>query len=210
MAQRACVEIALYATSGRFQVRHLSLFQGVEYLPHRIGRLALMMGWGLLAFWLAYRTLQHYRDRALGRWLLGAALLLLAGILLPHEWKQTLEAEIVTVLEPIALTLPASAGLAGESAWGLWPGAWDLSKYSHLLGFALLSLLLFADRTLPWMKHAATLFLLAAATEVGQFFVPLRTPRLSDMVVDLLGIAIGFGVSGLTAWLVRRYNAGRI
>jgi len=209
-AKRACVEISLYATSGRFQVRHLSLFRAVEYLPYLIGRLLLMMGWVLLAFWLAYLTLQRYRDRALGRWLVAMALLLLVGILLPHEWKQTLETGIASVLNRIGLTLPNHAGLAAESALSLWPGAWELSKYSHLLGFALLSFLLFADRTLPWMRHVATLFLLAAATEIGQFFVPLRTPRLSDMVVDLLGIAIGFGLRGLYTWLVRRYTAGRI
>lgn len=209
-AERVCVEISLYATSGRFQVRHLSLFQGAEYPPYLVGRLSLLMGWILLAFWLAYRTLQHYRDRALGRWLAAMALLLLVGILLPHEWKQTLETGIASVLEQIGLTLPSPAGLATESAWSLWPGEWELSKYSHLLGFALLSALLFADRTLPWRRHAATLFLLAAATEIGQFFVPLRTPRLSDMVVDLLGVAIGFGVSALYTWLARRYAAGRI
>jgi VanZ family protein len=61
----------------------------------------------------------------------------------------------------------------------------------------LLGLLLCFDRALSVGKGVSTLLLLALTSEILQFFVPLRTPRVSDLVVDALGIALGMGLARL-------------
>lgn len=205
VAQRVCLEISLYSAPGLFQVRHLSLTQGAESTPHRIGRLLLLAGWVALAVCLAHSLYRHYRHHSLGRWLLLAGLLLLAGVLMPHELRQQLEQEILRILAGIGLKISPAETLSVENVWTLWPEQWDLSKFSHLFGFALLAALLAADRTPGLRRGVTALLILAVVTEILQFFVPMRTPRLSDVVVDCLGIAIGVGLSSLIAWLAHRY-----
>ncbi len=202
--RRVCLEISLYTASGRFQVRALSLTRGEESLPFRLGRLALLSGWLVLAAVFGRRLYRHYRERTAGRWLLLAATVVLAGILMPHELRQQLEAYSLRAMSAVGLSMAPTATLSGESPWALWPEHWDLSKIAHLLGFALLGVLVSLDRTLGVGKRVAALLLLALTSEILQFFVPLRTTRLSDLVVDALGIAIGMGLACLVLWSKRR------
>ncbi len=209
VAQRVCLEISLYTAPGRFQARHLSLTQGVESTPHRIGRWLLLAGWAVMAIWLVRPLYRHYRHHAPGRWLLLVGLLILVGVLLPHELRQQLEEGIVRVLAVSGLRIAPAETLFTQSGWALWPAQWDLSKLSHLFGFALLAALLVVDRSVGLGRRVAMLLLLAVTTETLQFFVPLRTPRLSDLVVDSLGIAIGLGLSAPIVWLVYRFSTRR-
>jgi hypothetical protein len=199
-AQRVCLEISLYHAPGRFQVRRLSLTRGVESTLYRIGRLSLLAGWALLTIFLLRTLYRHYGDHTLGRWLLLSAGVVLVGILLPHGLRQQLEEVILHGLSAIGLSMGSEHSPGVENVWSLWPAKWDLSKLAHLLGFALLGLLLAADRSISWMTGFRALLLLALASEILQFFVPLRTPRLSDLVVDALGITIGMGLG----WIVVR------
>jgi hypothetical protein len=196
-AQRVCLEISLYAASGRFQVRHLSLTQGIESTPFGIGRLMLLTGWLLLALFLGRRLYRHYRGRMLGRWLLLAALLLLAGVLMPHELRQQMEEGILSLLTGLGLSLSQADRLCDSSVWALCAERWSLSKLAHLLGFILLALLLSADRAITLGSRLKALLLLAMVSETLQFFVPLRMPRLNDLVVDILGIVIGMVLATL-------------
>ncbi len=196
-AQRICLEISLYNASGRFQIRHLSLTQGVESTSHKIGRLLLLAGWMGLALWLLPPIYRHYRRRLLGRWLLLVGALILVGVLLPQELRQQIEAGIALLLEGIGLPLTPADAPSIESAWALWPAAWDISKFSHLLGFMLLAMLLAADREIGAWRRLSVLLLLAAVSEALQFFIPMRTPRLSDLVVDGLGMGIGLGLAAI-------------
>lgn len=200
-AQRVCLEISLYSASGRFQVRHLSLTGGEESMSYRAGRLLLLAGWAGMAAWLFPPLYRHYRRRPLGRWLLLAGILLLVGVLLPHELRQQLEAGVLDILAGIGLHLAPAEFDVTRSPWALWPAHWDLSKFSHLLGFALIAVLLGADRDLAPGRRISVLLLLAAASEILQFFIPLRTPRLSDLAVDATGIILGLGLAAV--W--RRY-----
>ncbi len=207
-AQRACVEISLYSAPGRFQVRHLSLLPGAESLLHHVGSWLLLAGWILIALWLAIPLARHLWGARLGRWLLLVALLLLAGVLMPYEIRLQMENWILRLLGTIGVSLPVEESLGSENAWAPWPAHWDLSKYSHLAGFTLLAALLAADRQSGRTRVLAALLLLAVSTEILQFFVPLRTPRLSDVVVDSLGILLGTGLGLLRVWLSRRRPGG--
>lgn len=203
-ARRVCLEISLYAASGRFQVRTLSLTRGEESQTFRLGRLALLAGWLVLAAVSGRLLYRHYRGRILGRWLLLAATVVLAGILMPHELRQQLESYSLRALSAVGLSMTPDETLSLDSHWALWPERWDLSKIAHLLGFALLGFLLSWDRALSIGKRFGALLLLALTSEILQFFVPLRTTRLSDLVADTLGIAIGLGLACLVMRLKSR------
>jgi VanZ family protein len=70
---------------------------------------------------------------------------------------------------------------------------------THVLMFAGIGLLLAwsLPRLRPWAMLAAglgVLAVLAALSEVVQFWVPGRVPRLSDFGADMLGGGVGLGV----------------
>ncbi len=203
-AQRICAEISLYAATGRFQVRRLSLTPGIESPLHTTGRWLLLAGWLLLALRLAGPLYRYLREYARGPWLLLVGALLLGGILMPYALRQQLEGWIVQGLSHIGLPMSVDEALGSDSVWALWPSHWDLSKFSHLAGFTLLAALFATDRRASRWRVVSWLWLLAVTTEILQFFVPLRTPRLSDVVVDCLGIAIGVALGASLAWLSRR------
>jgi VanZ family protein len=56
-------------------------------------------------------------------------------------------------------------------------------------------------------RGLSALLLLAVATELMQFFVPLRTPRLSDVIVDSSGVSLGLLLSLAFSMLFRRQAA---
>ena len=62
-------------------------------------------------------------------------------------------------------------------------------------------------RRSPWWRIALPLVGLAVATELLQYLVPGRVPRISDLYDDLLGIAIGVVLAIPLRWWVRRKQA---
>lgn len=86
-------------------------------------------------------------------------------------------------------------------------GSLDLD---HVAFFALIGLLLGLLTPRAWRWRAALcLPLIAAATEVMQYGVPGRTPRISDARDDILGAAIGWIVALVVLWLIGRIAAVR-
>ncbi|MGA9876053.1 MAG: VanZ family protein, partial [Solirubrobacteraceae bacterium] len=84
-------------------------------------------------------------------------------------------------------------------------------KCAHLTEYAVFALLVwralnFSKNNLPpwsWPKAGGTLlivFLYAASDEIHQIFVPTRTARIHDVVIDTIGGAIGL----FALWLVGR------
>lgn len=74
------------------------------------------------------------------------------------------------------------------------------AKTLHAAGYAFLTILAF---TLPvprrWNHFLVFLLVLhGAATEIGQTFVPNRTGRVRDVLIDWLGI--GLGLLAIYAW----------
>jgi len=75
----------------------------------------------------------------------------------------------------------------------------------HVLMFAALAFaasLAFA-RTRPW-GLAAALVGFAVLTEVAQWWVPGRTPRVSDVGEDVLGVMVGLALGGCLRWACGR------
>lgn len=196
---RVCLEISLYQAPGRFQVRDLSLKPATDYPPFRLGRYVLLTGWVVFAAVLAVSLYRHFRDSRLGFWLLTILLLVLAGVLLPQALRGPVEQWTLHLLTAMGLSLPQHHHLSMASVWALWPEQWDLSKLAHLAGFTLLALLLVSDRRHSLVAKLSLLVLWAFASEVLQFFVPQRTPRLSD----LSGVFIGTVVAAGWDWIRR-------
>lgn len=82
-----------------------------------------------------------------------------------------------------------------------------VAKSAHILGYAFLMIvggIAFPSRR----ERIALLAMLAAhaiATEVGQTFVPNRTGRGLDVVIDFVGIAIGAAILRIL-WPVSRFD----
>ncbi|MCU7845023.1 MAG: VanZ family protein [Candidatus Thiodiazotropha sp. (ex Monitilora ramsayi)] len=198
-----CVEISLYSSPGLFQVRHLSLQRGVKVKAFEWGRGLLLIGWVVLGLWMGQRAFRYYRERTQGRYLLLVLPLVIAGIVMPNEIRLLIERQFLTFLSFAGFESAPVGLLRDGSAWRLWPEVWDLSKVSHLLGFMLLGTILFSGKGGDALRVFLGLLLLALSTELLQFFVPDRTPRLSDLVVDTLGIALGWLSVVALRWLYR-------
>jgi hypothetical protein len=200
-SQRVCLEIIHYAVPGAFQVRNLSLTQGVVSRPHQLGRSLLLAGWLGLLLWIArplYRYVDQHRFRLS---LLVICSLLLAGVLIPHETRQQIEDLILDALAAVNIHLSSEEQIFEQGPGSLWPVQWGLSKYAHILGFSLLALVLSLARPRRERSLIAPLLLLAIVTEMLQFFVPLRTPRISDLVIDGGGVFLGLFLASALGWL---------
>jgi hypothetical protein len=204
-ADEVCVVVALYFSSGSFDVRQLALYRAVDNPLYLFGFYFLLLGWIVIGVWLARALFEHYSVRPQGRYLLLLLPLLLGGILMPETVRQTIEQRLLPLFSGFGLHLKSVEAVGSQDHWALWPAHWDLSKLSHLTGFMLLALILFSERGISISRGISALLLLAVATELMQFFVPLRTPRLSDVIVDSSGAGLGLLLSLVVGmWFWRR------
>jgi hypothetical protein len=93
------------------------------------------------------------------------------------------------LLLTLLLLSPDPRALLGLESWANWPPG---SKAAHIICFTLLAILAHLSR--PPLSRTPLLAALAAyavATEGLQYFVPNRAPRIGDVALDLLGLAIG-------------------
>lgn len=204
---RICIKISLYAAPGSFAVRHLSLYEVTESPVHVYGSGFLLVGWVVLGLCLAISLFNHYKVRSQGLYLLLLVPLLLGGILMPQELRSSIEGHLLPVLSRIGLHLESTKIFSIHDLWALWPERWDISKLSHFVGFTLLTLIVFSDRDARARSALSALLLLAVATELMQFFVPERTPRLSDVIVDSSGVCLAYVLSLSFIVLSRRRQA---
>lgn len=203
---RVCLEIIHYAVPGVFQIRHLSLTQGERKLTFQLGRWLLMAGWLVLAVVLVGPLYRHVKTLRYRRSLMLFGTLVLAGVLIPNDLRQQIEDVLLRLFTSAGMPMETTSLNTHRSAWSLWPTYWDLSKYAHLLGFALLGGILASDHQSRLSLRVSALIVLAVVTEVLQFFVPLRTPRLSDLVIDFMGILIGMLSIWAALWMTHRLS----
>lgn len=78
-----------------------------------------------------------------------------------------------------------------------WNLPMSAGKYGHVFCFAMLTLFASAIRrklTVTPRELVLFIFLLAVATEGFQLFIDGRTTNVSDLLLDLVGAVIGFGI----------------
>ncbi|HET8744170.1 MAG TPA: VanZ family protein [Ramlibacter sp.] len=79
---------------------------------------------------------------------------------------------------------------------------------AHLIAFLVVG---FAARlAMPGRSRATLAIIVAVAivSEIAQFWVPGRTPRMSDVGVDVAGTLAGAACAGLLLWLSRAWLRG--
>ena len=151
-------------TGSVLRIAGLAMLEASERTNFRIGRLALMGAWGLTAVWgsaVMWRGLGSGWPRLPFALLLGAAAL---GLMMPASWRLQVSMLFGSTPEAVGHTL--------------------------LFFFLALTCRLGRPQDPLWLSFA-TLALVAAASEVVQFFVPGRGPQLQDWLADLGGILAG-------------------
>ena len=93
------------------------------------------------------------------------------------------------LLEPSPI--PESLRLSLASFWELLP--FVAAKCLHAGGYGLLTALAWVWAPTPRWKAAAVAFMLlhGVGTEIGQTYVPNRTGKVTDVLIDWAGIAAG-------------------
>ena len=151
------------------RIANLGMLEAAERTAFRVGRLALMLAWGLTAVWgsaTIYRSLDSGSARLAFALLLGVGAL---GLLMP--------------------------GVASPHASPLWAWASAAEAAGHATLFVFLALTFRLGRPLdPFWLCFVVLALVAGASEVVQCFVPGRGPELYDWLIDLAGIVAGLAL----------------
>lgn len=112
----------------------------------------------------------------------------------------------------VAVTLPNTelSRLRSHYRWIGRPmnwieSVWPAINFVHVVLFALVGTTLrFAFPSVRLGRLIATMVILASVSELVQYGVPGRTPRLSDVGLDVVGALIGIAVATLMLWISRR------
>lgn len=193
-ARELRVSVQLIGATGELAVKRLSLRELREREVYTALRWIWLTGWMIALVWLGLPL----RSRL--RWSRAHALAYAVGfgvfvaVLLPADLKVALEIGIGEIL------IRRFAGEAGAP----WLVGGSIDKLGHVLFFALLALV--ARRA--WAREPRAglvlgLLLLALVSEVLQFFVDGRLPRLTDFLIDGAGLALGLGLYELLQSLRR-------
>ena len=131
------------------------------------------------------------------------------------SWCFMLSALLLVV---VATTLPNTslAWLRAEYRWFGQPLNWIESHFAvvgliHIMLFALLGgAASVALRHWPISLLLSLLVALAALSELVQFWIPGRTPRISDFTADVVGAVVGVAVVWGGQWLWQWWQRERV
>ena len=163
------VEIQLVNVKGSVWVKDLSL----RYVKQTVAfRALLFVGallWIMVAFWILAPYWHVIVASKLNILIIAIGVVALCGTLLPAHLKHS-------AVEYLRLPIP---WIDGDAA---------LFRIGHFVVYSLLSVAIF------WRVQAGRfglLVLFAMGTELMQFLVDGRSPRVSDFLIDVLGITLG-------------------
>ncbi|MES9942785.1 MAG: VanZ family protein [Candidatus Thiodiazotropha sp. 6PLUC2] len=190
--EQVCFSISLFKTAGQLQFKTPSLYPAASNPTYTTVKNLLLLVWTTLSVWWLILLIQHYRGRPQWGYLVAMIILIGVGVLAPIELKRALEQTLFSSVPDLYTKDMLSAmGLSFNISPTYFPVIWDVSKFGHLVGFFLLSGVLFSERAKPVWLLLPGLLLAAFATELMQYFVPGRSPRFSDVIVDGIGIIAG-------------------
>jgi hypothetical protein len=205
--ERVCLIVALFRSNGEFQFRNPALYQAKMSAEYFVVRNIILCLWVVSGGWWFVLLLKHYSRRPQLGYFVIMFLIIAVGILMPKELKNVLEKEIFTFPEARTTYVLAGMGLSINQLPSLFPEMLNISKLGHFLSFALLSGILLSEKEKTVLVLLPGLILTALITELMQYFIPGRSPLISDVAVDLVGIFTGWWLIKLSLW-IRQSLAG--
>lgn len=188
-ARELQVSVQLIGATGTLTVRQPSLREVREREAFVVYRGIGLIAWAAALVWLALPLIPQLRWDLPHLLVYAAVASIFIGVLLPVDWKVELETGIGSAL------IHGFAGDGAVSQLGMRALASGLfSKLGHVAFFALLA---FAVRWAYFQERfwrlLPSLAIFAAVSEVLQFFVDGRLPRVSDVFIDCVGLVLGLG-----------------
>lgn len=172
------VEIQLVNVTGEMWVKDISLRPVEETQSYRNFQGIILFLWMGVLFWMLI-TYQHTIFASKWNFLIITMIVIaLSGALVSADLKHS-------VMEVLKLVLP---WVEEEESF---------FRVGHFLVYCMLSIIVFwkTESARQVIFSSLLIVLFAMATEILQFLVDGRTPRISDFYIDLSGIALGLFIS---------------
>ncbi len=191
-AREVRVSVQLIGATGTLVVKRLSLRQAQERDRYPLYRGLGISAWVLGLLWLGL----PYRGRLRFDWRHSLIYLAAVGIFLGTLMPAPLKMEIGTALDTALARITAQhVDSDADLLQDLQTLPIPVEKLGHLLFFALLAFALrLAYPGKRRLSLLAGLMLLAVVSEVLQFFVEGRIPRVKDVLIDSAGLLTGIGL----------------
>ena len=188
--------VALSHASGELLVESFSLTPVQEWHLFSTLRWLLIAGWLVAAAWL-FSSLHLHRQSVPA---VAFGLLMVFSMLVSHENKAAIHSWMTSPsATSLDVAMPVGESVLRSNPVLIVPTGFDSvvntlvqgghSKKGHLVSFFLLALLLFFSASWIWWRSLLGLLGFAVVTEVLQFFSASRTPSVTDMVIDSVGVA---------------------
>lgn len=185
--------------SGDFFLKNLSLFQVEENPQYKYAQWPIRSAWVLFAFFLFIPYLKNQTVMAPKILLLLTVIVILIGTTMPAALKTDLKERIdLTVTTQtnkiVAVTQAVSEHNTTQTHWlESQVEKVNITKVAHFILFAFLVFVLRrSNPSRPVSGLIVDVFMLAAATELSQFFVENRSPLFRDLLLDMAGGGTGW------------------
>jgi hypothetical protein len=179
--------IEMKNATGRMTIHSLHLGAAERPAAFLAAAGCLLLAWGLLVPYAAYRTLRGIESRRIRIALCVACVLSVIGLLLPGFLYED--------------------GLK-EVASGLGFQSLDVDPIGHGLIFSMLPFLVRLGRpSEPIWLHAGAWFLIGVASEVLQLFTVDREPSFDDLALDAVAVLVGLALAELVMRVPRSAKA---
>ena len=190
------VGMEILRASGQMRVRHISLSPVKEYFWFSITAYFLLFVWGMAFLWIGRSLFPLFNSKMNKGSLLGAFTLIVVGVMMPSWMKEMILTKVengyTSIIVFLSDVLPGSvAQLNIETAPPI-----PADKFGHFFLFAFLAFL--CRRAIPhasFQTCLVNLMLFATTTEVLQFFIFGRSPKVQDWMVDFGGLLCGLALS---------------
>jgi hypothetical protein len=183
------VSAQLAQTTGTMWVKNLSLRPLAESNSfHKLRSTAIII-WIAALVWITLPIVRSAFNHVHRTAIIALALIIAFGVLMPDSIKKSIGIMLVP-------SLSAASGPSITTTFRFTPliPTLDIYKAGHFILFAALAAVSRFGNPFPASRAqtSAYLFLFALVTEVLQLFVSARSAQLGDVLIDCMGIMVGF------------------
>lgn len=188
------VGLEIIETTGTVAARKLKLMSVSENNWFSIAANSLLILWGVTFLWLGKNLLRLFNSRMIqGSFIIISASIIIGCCVIPGKVRDMILDLFQETIAKLKMVLTESY------IWSYVPAelqtdfSLSLDKAGHFVLFAILAFLVRIGR--PQDRFAAqctNLLLFAASTEVLQFYISGRQPGITDWLVDVGGLMLGF------------------